>query len=117
MSDGDISRLASLFSPNTLETVALRYFGVSEAEIGQSATDNMGNSERFNRDLLLKFMYKGHNRKVNIIRSSLYIYLQFYFIISNSKFKHFSCSFCSKYVTPRPKYLLHVSIIDFKISD
>ena len=64
MSDDEITRLALLFSPNTLERVALLYFGTSEAEKGHFKANNMGNSEAFNRELLHKFINKGHYRKV-----------------------------------------------------
>ena len=66
ISDREIARLALLFSPATMETVALLYIGISEAEIGQATMDNIGNAKRFNRELLHTFLNKGHKRKVTI---------------------------------------------------
>ena len=64
ITDREIARLALLFSANTLETLALGHFGVSEADIRNSQRDNMGNTEGFNRDLFHRFRNKGYNRKV-----------------------------------------------------
>ena len=71
MSDEEITRLALLFNPNTLETVALLYFGTSEAEIGQTRMDCIGHAKAFNRELIHIFLNKGHNRKVIISFDSL----------------------------------------------
>ena len=56
--------LLHCFSSNTLEKVALRYFGLSEAQISHSRSNNLGNSEGFNRDLLHRFKNKSNSRKV-----------------------------------------------------
>ena len=65
IADSEIARLAPLFSANTLETLALGYFGLSEADIGNSQRDNIGNAEGFNRALFSRFRNEGYNRKVN----------------------------------------------------
>ena len=64
ISDSEVSRLASMFSTNSLEKVALRFFRISEAEVSNARADNLQNSEGFNRALLHAFKNKGHNRKV-----------------------------------------------------
>ena len=53
-----------MFSANSLEKVALRYFGMSEAQISNAERDNIGNAESFNRTLLNAFKNKGQDRKV-----------------------------------------------------
>ena len=45
LSDSQISRLALLFSPNTLETLAVQHLGISQAQIGTSKADNLLNTE------------------------------------------------------------------------
>ena len=64
ISDSETSRLASLFSPNTLETLALQYLKISQAQIDTSRADNIHNSEGFKRELLRMFHYRGGSRKV-----------------------------------------------------
>ena len=64
LNDSQISRLALLFSPNTLETVALQHLGISQAQIGTSKADNLLNTEGFKRELLLWFHYQCGSRKV-----------------------------------------------------
>ena len=65
--DSDMARLACLFSPNTLEALAVRYLGISEVQISHSRINNMGNSKGFNRELLHKFKCRSGSRKVFII--------------------------------------------------
>ena len=72
MGDPEISRLASQFSTDSLEKVALRFFRISEAQIKNIKADNLHNSEGFNRDLLHMFKNKGHNRKVDYFYSILF---------------------------------------------
>ena len=61
----EIARLAPLFSPNTLETVALRFFGISMVQIGNLLIENPYNPEGFKRKLLQIFLYKENKtRKV-----------------------------------------------------
>ena len=79
IADSEISKLASLFSPNTLETVALQHLGISQAQIDTAKADNLLNTEGFKRELLYKFKNKGHNRKV--IQWNFSVYIQ----ISNLK--------------------------------
>ena len=64
LNDSQISRLALLFSPNTLETVALQHLGISQAQISTAKADNLLNNEGFKRELLLMFQYQGGSRKV-----------------------------------------------------
>ena len=68
ISDSEISKVAGLFSPNSLETVAVQYFRVTEAQISNSKVDNVGNSDAFKRGLLQRFKNKGGNRKVILFR-------------------------------------------------
>ena len=63
ISDGLVAGLAPLFGPNTLETVALQRFGVTEAQAGtwkHSHIDGTG----FKGEFLYNFMNKGNDRKV-----------------------------------------------------
>ena len=69
--DSEVVALTKLFSPQTLETVALRYFSLSEAEIGTFKARWRENIEGFKRELLHIFRNKGHCRKV---RNLLYTF-------------------------------------------
>ena len=62
--DREIARLAPLFSPDTLETVALQHFDASEARVKTFKADRRENTEGFKRDLLTYYVNKGHTRKV-----------------------------------------------------
>ena len=53
-----------MFSPSTLETVALQYFGVLEAQVSTFKTERREDTEGFKRDLLMNYRNKDHNRKV-----------------------------------------------------
>ena len=64
--DREIASLAPLFSTNTLETVALRYFDTSEATVGNHKAARREDTEGFNRDLLTDYRNNHHNRKVII---------------------------------------------------
>ena len=63
----EIVRLARLFSPSTLETVALLYFDMSEATVKTLKADNIHNTEGFKRELLTVYRNKGGSRKVRIL--------------------------------------------------
>ena len=64
--DREIARLTPLFSPDTLETVALQHFGVTEAKVNSFKAENIYNVEGFKRSLLTQFRNKpGNTRKVN----------------------------------------------------
>ena len=65
--DREIARLAPLFSPSTLETVALQHFDVLMAEASSLKTSHREDTEAFKRDLLFIFRNKGHDRKVTVI--------------------------------------------------
>ena len=67
IADSEIARLAPLFTVYSLKKVAVIYFGLSEAEISNSERDHIGDTEGFNRDLLYRFINKGHSRKVILI--------------------------------------------------
>ena len=56
--------LAQLFSPSTLEMVALEYFRISQAVVSTLKAVHRENIEAFKRGLIRIFIYKGHNRKV-----------------------------------------------------
>ena len=62
--DREIARLAALFSPDTLETVALQHFDASEAKVKTFKADRREDTEGFKRDLLTEYRNKGHGRKV-----------------------------------------------------
>ena len=64
ISDSEIARLAPVFSPSMLETVALQYFGVLEAQVNTLKTERREDTEGFKRDLLMNYRNKDHNRKV-----------------------------------------------------
>ena len=49
--DSEIARLAALFSPFTLETVAIRYLGVSKADVDNFKFERKDDSDGFKRDL------------------------------------------------------------------
>ena len=60
----EIARLAPLFSPDILETVALQYFDTSKARVDTIKADRRDNAEGFKRDLLTDYINNGHSRKV-----------------------------------------------------
>ena len=64
LSDREIARLAPLFSPSTLETVALQHFDTSEATTSSLKAAHRENTEAFKRDLLYILRDKGYIRKV-----------------------------------------------------
>ena len=64
ISDPEIARLAPLFSPSTLETVAIQHFGVSAAQASSLKASHRENTEAFKRELLIIFRNKFHGRKV-----------------------------------------------------
>ena len=66
--DREVARLAPLFSPDTLETVALQYFCISEATTSNLKASHRENIEAFKRELLIIFRNKGHSRKVILIK-------------------------------------------------
>ena len=65
--DSEISKLATLFKANTLETVALQFLGATEVEIDNYRMNNIENIEKFKRELIYGFRNKGHNRKVFLV--------------------------------------------------
>ena len=65
--DREIARLAPMFSPSTLETVALQHFGVSVVEASSLKASHRENTEAFKRELLIIFRNKFHGRKVIVI--------------------------------------------------
>ena len=71
VSDREIAQLAPLFSPSTLETVALQHFDISEATTSSLKSSHRENIEAFKRDLLHIFRNKGHSRKVFAIKLKL----------------------------------------------
>ena len=66
--DREIARLAPLFSPSTLETVALQYFPIYAATTSSLKAAHRENTEAFKRDLLHIFRNKGYSRKVIVIK-------------------------------------------------
>ena len=68
ISNQEIARLAQLFSPNTLEKLALQHLGMTEAEIGNLKATHRENIEEFKREILRIFINRGHSRKVQNIR-------------------------------------------------
>ena len=62
----EIARLAPLFSPDTMETVALQHFNTSQATVKTFKAERRENAEGFKRDLLTHYRNKGHKRKVII---------------------------------------------------
>ena len=64
VSSSEIARLALLFSPNTLETVALLHFQISEATVRSMKASHREDIEAMKRELLYIFRNKGGSRKV-----------------------------------------------------
>ena len=62
----EIARLAPLFSPSTLETVAIQHFDTSEAKVKTFKAERREDGEGFKRDLLTYYIKRGHARKVFI---------------------------------------------------
>ncbi len=115
LTDQDVARLAGHFTPETLETLALAYFNISYAEARTMRMDNIGNSARYKRELLICFRNKtsveGNSRKV---RSNSYLIvllvvldLSFVFLI----FKMVQASSCD---TSSVRF--HFYVIQMKVS-
>ena len=66
--DSEIAALIHLFSPFTLETVALQYLGVTEAEIGTFKAKRRDDADGLKRELLYIFRNRGNSRKVRILK-------------------------------------------------
>ena len=66
ISTSEIAQLAPLFSPNTLETVSLRYFGVPQARVNTYKAKRREDMDGFKRDLLTDYRNTGHNTKVSV---------------------------------------------------
>ena len=67
--DSEIARLAPLFSPSTLETVAIQYFDISQTRAETLKEGRTTDKEGFKRDLLTDYRNKGYKRKVIILKS------------------------------------------------
>ena len=65
ISDSEVATLARMFSPNSLETVAIEYLELTETDVDNAKFDNQQNSDGFKRELLFNYMNRGNSRKVN----------------------------------------------------
>ena len=81
MSDSENATLALLFSPATIETVALLHFDISEAAIGTLKAEEREDEEGFKRNLLRIYKNKGHSRKVTSTHKIFSNHLIFIIII------------------------------------
>ena len=76
--DSEIALLAPKFSPNTLETLALQFFEISEARVKTLKADNINNTEGFKRDLLTYYRNRGHGRKVKELKRKMKVFSSFH---------------------------------------